>query len=124
MSNGHSFSTRSQKQAQAAFQCVQKRAEDSNNRDEYKTFAMRFPALVHSCGLAQAVAFAQRKASDSYLKDLKAVLQNDKLEEKCRTAKLEEYLRLTRDVMQSATWLKRYVEAVFPKKNDSKGGGQ
>lgn len=120
MSDGHGLLTRSQKQAQAAFKCAQDRARQSESRDEYKTFAMRFPALVHSCGLAQAVAFAQQK-NEAYLGDLKNILQKNDLGENCRKASLSEYLHLTREVMQSAAWLKRYVEAEFPKKNNSKG---
>lgn len=122
MSEEHGLLTRSQKQAQAAFKCAQERAKQSESRDEYKTFAMRFPALVHSCGLAQAVAFAQRK-NEGYLGDLKNILQKNDLGENCRKASLSEYLHLTREVMQSAAWLKRYVEAEFADRpNDRKEG--
>ena len=127
MHEEHGFLTRSQTQALAAFKCAQARARaEESGRDEYKTFAMRFPALVHSCGLAQAVVFAQRKHS-VYLEDIEKILQSDKSEkklvEKCINVPLGEYLHLTREVMQSAAWLKRYVEAEFAKKgNDSKEG--
>ena len=42
---------------------------------EYQTFAKRFPALVHTCGLAQAIAFALAKKEQTYVTDLASVLQ-------------------------------------------------
>jgi len=45
--------TKEQQMAQAAFERVQGR---SSGFEEYSSFALAFPALVHSCGLAQALA--------------------------------------------------------------------
>ena len=44
---------------------------------EYVSFAKKFPALIHTCGLAQAVAFALAKGGQQgvYAEDLAAVLQ-------------------------------------------------
>jgi CRISPR/Cas system CMR-associated protein Cmr5 small subunit len=43
--------------------------------DEYASFARAFPSLVHSCGLAQAVAFAlAREHAGPYLQDLAKIL--------------------------------------------------
>jgi CRISPR-associated protein Cmr5 len=98
--------------------------------DEYVSFAKRFPALVHTCGLAQAVAFAEAKGTSKegqpkkpetkYLEDIAAVLNAgghapidsaQKLAETTRSERLGGYLRLSRDAIQAASWLKRYVEA-------------
>ena len=63
-----SVHTRSQKLAQAAFACVQNRGAT------YEPFAKKFPALIHTCGLAQAVAFALAKKETDYIGDLAAVI--------------------------------------------------
>ena len=122
--------TRSQRLAQAAFRRVSDR-KGHKKFDEYTTFAKKFPALIHTCGLAQAVAFAQAKGASKdgrgktpeakYLTDLAMVVLNaaeddnhdasDALAEKARTVDLNVYLRLSRDALEAAGWLKRYVEA-------------
>ena len=130
-----SVHTRSQRLAQAAFPLVQMR-EKAMKKDEFKeyvTIAKKFPSLVHTCGLAQAVAFYEAKGKTKpgkpekphlgYLKDLAAVLASvghqqignvQQLTDKVRTEPLSGYLRLSRDAINAASWLKRYVEAVAP----------
>ncbi len=67
--------TLSQRLAHAAFPAVKARKDDSRcNFEQYTTFAKKFPALIHTCGLAQAIAFAQAKKEDDYLTDLTTVL--------------------------------------------------
>lgn len=121
--------TNSQKMAQAAY----KRIADRKPDREFVSFARSFPSLIHSCGLAQAVAFAnvkgaaekgkEKKPPGKYLDDLAAVLAvvghsdaatADKLEKKTRDAIVPVYVRLSRNALQAAGWLKRYVEAVAP----------
>jgi CRISPR-associated protein Cmr5 len=112
-----SIHTRSQKLAQAAFARIAARGAPSK---EYANFAIRFPTLIHACGLAQAVAFALAKKETAYVKDLAAVLKDsghgeiasaDALNSEARTQTLGGYLRLSRDALRAASWLKRYVEA-------------
>jgi CRISPR-associated protein Cmr5 len=98
--------------------------------NEYVTLAKKFPSLIHTCGLAQAVAFYEAKGRTKpgkpekphhlYLKDLAAVLMAaghqqincvDKFTKKVRNEELSGYLRLSRDALHAAGWLKRYVEA-------------
>jgi len=109
---------RNQKMAQIAFECVQRRVGDAF--EEYSTFAKKFPALIHTCGLAQAVAFALAKQQNHYLEDLTSVLRaaehttipdGASLDERARKSPMSIYLRLSRDALQAAHWLKRYVEA-------------
>ena len=104
--------TYEQKLAQKAFACVNREARRQN--EEYINFAKSFPSLVHSCGLAQAVAFANMKNS-AYLKDLTAVLQeledNIDLLQKSREAEVIEYMRLSRRTLSAASWLKRYAQS-------------
>lgn len=110
-----SVHTRGQKQAQAAYAAIDRRQPDK----DYTSFAKKFPALVHSCGLAQAVAFAAAKKETDYLDDLTAVLNatsgrvpsRDTLSGLSRDLSVSAYLRLSRDTLAAAVWLKRYVEA-------------
>ncbi|MCS6864572.1 MAG: type III-B CRISPR module-associated protein Cmr5 [Gemmataceae bacterium] len=120
--------TLSQRMARAAFPAVKARREDGRcNFKEYTTFAKKFPSLIHTCGLAQAIAFAQAKKEDDYLADLAAVLQGahagatktvEDLAHRSRTETLSGYLRLSRNALLAAGWIKRYVEA-FNEKEDA-----
>ncbi len=110
--------TNSQKMAQEAYHRVSQRKPTQ----EFTSFAREFPTLIHSCGLAQAVAFALAKGGhqEHYVSDLAAVLRaagysamssTDQLAETIRTASVTSYLRLSRNALLAAVWLKRYVEA-------------
>ncbi len=103
--------TTSQRMAQSAYE----RAK-ANPSDEYLSFARSFPALIHMCGLAQAIVFAKAKNS-SYLGDLAAVLHSvgriggsDDLDHEARTATASTYVQISRDALKAASWLKRYAE--------------
>lgn len=120
-----SVKTRGQTMAQAAFGRVEERSKDAKNRKEYRSFAREFPTLVHQCGLAQAVAFALAKGGQQevYAQDMAAVLKAaghgkidgaKELDKEARGAGLTDYVRLSRDALLAAVWLKRYVEALFP----------
>ena len=124
-----SVHTRSQRLAESAFGCIEARIKGKDFGD-YETVARKFPALIHTCGLAQAVAFAQSKrkkekptggAECEYLADLAAVLKagghnelanGDSLASHTRSDPVTSYLRLSRDAIDAAVWLKRYAEAL------------
>ncbi len=108
--------TNGQKMAQAAYTRIAARKLDA----EFASFARSFPSLIHACGLAQAVAFAEAKGRGEYLDDLTAVLKEgghaegtskDALAKASREIAVPAYLRLSRNALQAAGWLKRYVEA-------------
>ena len=112
-----SIQTRSQKLAQAAYTRIAKYGKPNK---EYVSFAKKFPALIHTCGLAQAVAFALAKKEKEYVEDLAAVLKAsghpgantaEALQKQTHDQPLSGYLRLSRDAINAAAWLKRYVEA-------------
>lgn len=114
--------TNSQRMAQEAYDSVRRRASPGVP-EKYAGFARSFPSLVHACGLAQAVAFAKAKGHGQYLDDLAAVLKEighteaasvDSLEKATREHSVPAYVRLSRNTLQVAGWLKRYVEAVAP----------
>jgi len=118
--------TRSQQYAQAAFPAVQRHYPQptkklSTEQKEYRTVAKKFPTLIHTCGLAQAIAFYQAKGHSDYLEDLAKVVGHaghpeikdaKSLAEQSRTNQLSLYMRLSRDTLTAAGWLKRYVEAL------------
>jgi CRISPR-associated protein Cmr5 len=117
-----SVHTRSQRLAQEAFARVTAHRQPNK---EYVSFAKKFPALIHACGLAQAVSFALAKggAQAVYATDLAEVLRAGghtgitsglALDKQTREQALSGYLRLSRDAIDAAVWLKRYVEAVAP----------
>ena len=69
-----SVRTRGQQLAEEAFARV---ADHRSMNKEYVSFAKKFPALIHTCGLVQAVAFARAKGGQQevYANDLAAVLR-------------------------------------------------
>jgi len=109
--------TYDQKMAEKAFQCVN--GNERGKGKKYCSFALSFPSLVHSCGLAQAVSFAEAKKMTDYLKDLNEVLTVsleegstvDYLLSESREAQVVDYMRLTRRAISAASWIKRYVHA-------------
>ena len=110
--------TRQQRMAQVAFEKVrQVQSKSDTNQKDYSRFAKQFPALIHSCGLCQAVAFAYAKDHRDHVSHLAEVMEMDRephaFMEKIRRANTVEYLRLNRIGLQAASWLKRYAEALL-----------
>lgn len=117
------FRTKEQSMAAKAFERVneqQKTLEDDFK--DYKSFALSFPSLIHSCGLVQALSFAQKetKGKDSrikngYVKDLQEVFNEidnaGDLPTRSREADIMEYMRITRHAISAASWIKRYCQA-------------
>lgn len=122
--------TRSQMLAQAAYAQIAKHMKGRKIPDrEFVSTAKKFPALIHTCGLAQAVAFALAKKDEEYIGYLACVLEaaghdsiNDakSLDSQAREQQLAGYLRLSRDAINAASWLKRYTEAAAP--DETEGG--
>jgi len=105
--------------AQAAYRRILERKPGK----KYASFAREFPTLVHSCGLAQALAFALAKEDHQkeYAHDLAEVLKSsghvefDGAKGLCEQIReklsVSQYIRLSRDALAAAVWMKRYVEA-------------
>ncbi len=115
--------TRTQRWAEKAFQAVSER-RNYPKKDDYASFAKSFPALIHTCGLVQALAFAEAKGKEKenkrghtlqFLDDLATVLgfDRDELVKRSRKEDIVAYLRLSRDALAAAGWLKRYAEALL-----------
>lgn len=114
--------TQSQLYAQRAYQKVTAVAAveegeegyGAENQAKYRTVALSFPSLVHTCGLAQALAFVKAKEEGTgFSADLEHVLGLGDLSEKSRTSDLLDYMQLSRQVMVASGWLKRYAEAML-----------
>ena len=121
------MATCDQRMAQEAFNLVSENDFNRGKNDQYRSFAKSFPSLIHSCGLAQAVAFAMEKNS-GYVTDLATVLNAvetqilpQNLAERSRTAGVVEYMRLSRRALSAASWLKRYVSAFDETTDDAAG---
>jgi len=113
--------THEQKMAEAAFGCVNGR-KNTEIFDDYCRFSSSFPALIHSCGLAQALSFAEAKNKsyiESYIDDLQTVLDSvekaGNIAELSRSEGIEDYIRISRRVISAASWIKRYAQALEPK---------
>ncbi len=123
--------TTSQRMAQAAYNRIRARKPD----EKYRSFARSFPTLIHSCGLAQSLAFALAKKEHhaDYAEDLATVLAAAG-HEQIHTAQqladrirddlwVTQYIRISRDALAAAVWLKRYVEAADDGNPPKQGAG-
>lgn len=108
------FTTKEQLMAQEAYGRIKTRSNEEDF-DEYKSFALSFPSLIHTCGLVQAVAFAEAKEKGGYIDDLQKVFDRTDnagdLRARSREAHVMEYMRITRHAITAAGWLKRYCQA-------------
>jgi len=104
--------TPSQVFAQAAFEKIDGRGPMA---PDYIAFAKRLPSLIHACGLAQAIAFLDGNKRGDLLADLAHVMHKESpetLKTDARQADLLAYIRLSRQALEAAGWIKRYVEAL------------
>ena len=121
-----------QRRASGAYTAVETIAHqhDVKLKKDYGGLCLKLPALIHQCGLCQALAFYQAKANSGdnahskVLKDLAQVVLEredngalDVLLKQSRTSPLLEYLGLTRNAMACSTWFKRYAEALLKEKS-------
>ncbi len=113
------MNTRQQQWAQRAAAAVQ-RVQAAHKRGamseaEYQRFTKGFPALIHTSGLCQALAFAEVKGRHVCVEDLAETLGLTAagLLEQSRTGDVTSYLKLSRGALAAATWLKRYAEALL-----------
>lgn len=87
-----------------------------DERRKYGSLAHRLPVLVRTAGLAQALAFVEArgdKTGKELLAHIAEVVQEKELLKRSREAELEEYLYLTRKVLDALTWYKRFAQSVL-----------
>lgn len=123
--------TRTQKMALAAYQAVEQR-KGSKLEAEYRTLALTFPNMVLQSGLMQAIGFMLAKSNESggdpsehraYLSDLVKVLAQPTadapatLHQQVLRSSVRDYQLMTRLVLDAASWLKRYTQALLEKES-------
>lgn len=93
--------------------------EDKDYKTKYGAMALKLPILIHTAGLAQALAFVQTRDKEPFkllLTDLAQVIGQENasaLVENSRTAQLEEYVYLTKQTMTALEWFKRYAQSIL-----------
>lgn len=121
--------TRQQQRAVASHDLVEA-ARQTGNWDNYRTFCMKGPTLLQQSGLMQTTVFCSSRSDDgarAWIGDVARVMnagrpaEGRSLAERARTAPLAEYLALTRDAIDAATWLRRYAMA-FAQDDDAPAG--
>src|SRR6266700_4147490 len=112
--------TRDQKYAFSAFERVSIISKKEKQFYEtYGAMAHNLPILIRKAGLAQALSFVEAKAKDkaaysSLLTDLKAtVRRNENLATLARSVELEDYMLLTKQVMDALLWYKRFAQSIL-----------
>jgi CRISPR-associated protein Cmr5 len=108
--------TRDQKYATKIYRQVSEVAKDETIRAKYGSMAHRLPMLIRTAGLAQAVAFVESRgtaAQKLLLEHLSETVGVTNLGEASRRARIQEYMRLTNDVLAALVWYKRFAESVL-----------
>ena len=91
--------------------------KDEDCAEDYARQCLNLPALIHQCGLCQALAFLESKGKNVLLDDLaiSSSLAKDaqSLTDKVRKAEMQQYQWMSREMLSCALWFKRYAEAVL-----------
>lgn len=121
--------TRDQQYARSAFAHVWE-VRDKEYKTSYGSMTHKLPVLIHSAGLAQALAFVDarsKKELDQLLTDLSQTIQyesKEKLLERSRNSELREYIRLTELVLDALLWYKRYAQSILGIEADTEEGDE
>ncbi|WP_457637906.1 type III-B CRISPR module-associated protein Cmr5 [Oceanithermus sp.] len=121
--------TREQKRASLVYERVKRyEKKDEGSRKDYGGMALRFPALLRSAGLVQALAFVDARGKDAhkdFIRDFASILAELDGEAKtgetafkdyfaeAREAGLPGYMRMTREALAVADWFKRFAQSVL-----------
>ncbi len=126
--------TREQKRAQLTYEVVKDYQEAKKEKESevksYGSMAHRFPALLRSAGLVQALAFVDARGKEphrAFIQDLASVMLKlegknsslkgedafKKLFEDAQSAELARYMNLTREALAVADWFKRFAQSVL-----------
>lgn len=139
--------TRDQQYASAIYEQVMKvKEEDKVKRESgakgediatsYGSMAHTLPILIHTSGLAQALAFVASRKDDAgakrLLQDLHEIISGSAdgdLLQSVRGSDLREYMYLTEQALAALLWYKRYAQAILGVKAGEQGeksprGGQ
>jgi len=115
--------TQDQKRAKHAYEKV--RGVPKGKQSKFKTFALKFPAMVLQCGVLQTLAYQNDKADDVFREIDEWLLSHAKIEWgniRGRTIidrlcdpgmDISNYRLVTREALAYGTWLKRASEIVL-----------
>jgi len=120
--------TREQLRAQIAYDAV-KKLEGEDAAKDYGSMALRFPALLRSAGLVQALAFVHSRGNEGhkrFIHDFAEALLKlgdksyshdtlfyDTYFKEAQSAELPQYIRMTREALALADWFKRFAQSVL-----------
>jgi CRISPR-associated protein Cmr5 len=113
--------TRDQRYATTAYEHVSTIKEKEKKKYKlYGSLAHKLPILIHSAGLAQALAFVntrvEEKISEQFLNDLAQTIDRENGEtllKNVREANLSEYMLLTQQVLAALLWYKRFTQSIL-----------
>lgn len=126
--------TREQRFALRTMTRMEKIADQPNIKTQYGALCHKLPILIHTAGLAQALAFVHARAPQGsgkeggraasahhqLLCDLAWVLADDEaprapegLLQQAQTANLTQYMHLTRLSLSALVWFKRYAQSLL-----------
>ncbi len=95
-------------------------AAGRKDEGEYRTLCMRLPALLQQSGVVQTLTFLHSRgtgSADQVLDDVARAYgvtadnPGIALQQAARKAGLAEYLALSRDLAEVATWLRRFTQS-------------
>jgi CRISPR-associated protein Cmr5 len=135
--------TRDQEYASDVYERVQviKEKKDRVLETRYGSMAHKLPILIHTSGLAQALAFVdsrgkismsgERDGSQRLLEDLSQTVLRKPATELLKYSRgdapesnLREYIRLTEQTLAALLWYKRYAQSILNVELGTKEEGQ
>lgn len=106
--------TKDQERAREAYATVA--TVDNDNKENFKTNAMKFPSMVMQCGVLQSLAYCKQKDSsgmfkqiDKWLTTMLPGISGDNIVEKlsAESVTIWQYQMVTREAIAFGIWLKR-----------------
>lgn len=115
--------TLQQRMATTAYERVMTIApQGEREKKRYGTMAHKLPILIHTAGLAQALAFVEARQVPQQLTlldhlattvALPGINNRQELTRRSREAELADYMLLTRRTLQALLWYKRFAESIL-----------
>lgn len=115
------FQTRDQKMAGAIFEQVLEIQGGTNGelKRQYRTMALKLPALVRSAGLVQALTFVDTRGDEgsrhllNHLADALGKADRNALLRESRELSLPGYMYLTQQVLAALLWHRRFAQSLL-----------
>lgn len=114
------MTTLQQQMASRAFELVS--GVGQGEKQKYGTMAHKLPILIHTAGLAQALAFVEARQDPAQLKlldhlaatiGMAGITNRQQLAQFSRETPLPVYMLLTRRSLQALVWYKRFAESIL-----------